>query len=68
MRSDLHDIKVIYQTATERAVCVKQVEGGPDIWIPKSRCEVEAKDGHLRRGAVVTLTSDETTLTEKGLI
>lgn len=68
MRSNLHDIEVIYQHQTERAVCVREVEGGPDIWIPKSRCEIEAGPQGIRRGAVVTLTSDEATLAEKGLI
>lgn len=68
MRSNLHDIDVIYQHQTERAFCVRETEGGPDIWIPKVRCEIDANDGHLRRGAVVTLTADEDILSEKGLI
>ena len=68
MRSDLHDIDVIYQTDTEKAVCVREVEDGPDIWIPKSRCEIEGKSGALRRGAVAVLTADEAILSEKGLI
>lgn len=65
MKSDLKDIEVIFQHATERAVCVRADEDGEDIWIPLSGCEVE---GDRRRGGVVTLTASERLLTEKGLI
>ena len=65
MKSDLHDIEVIYQTETERAVCVRETEDGDDVWIPKSLCEV---DGETRRGGIVTLTAGERILQERGLI
>ena len=65
MRSDLTDIEVIFQTETERAVCVRDAEGGTDVWIPKSLCEVE---GDRLRGRTVTLTASERLLTEKGLV
>lgn len=65
MKSDLKDIEAIFQHATERAVCVRAVEGGEDIWIPLAACEV---DGDRRRGGVVTLTASEHLLFEKGLI
>ena len=35
-RSDLADIQVIYQTRTERAVCIRETEDGPDVWLPMS--------------------------------
>ena len=31
-RSDLADLQVIYQTRTERAVCIRETEDGPDVW------------------------------------
>ena len=43
MKSDLHDMEVIYQHRTEKAVCVRQYEGADDVWIPLSACEIEAK-------------------------
>jgi hypothetical protein len=72
MKSDLHDIKVIYQHHTDRAVCIRETEGGPDIWIPLATCEVEPDlaDTFRRpqRGDIVTLTAPERVLNEKGLI
>lgn len=66
MKSDLVDISVQFQHQTEAAVCVRAVEGGADIWIPKSRCEIQQTDP--RRGHYVLLTTDEATAIEKGLI
>lgn len=65
MRSDLADLMVIYQHATERAVCVRETEDGQDVWLPLSEVEVE---GDTRRGKAVTLTAPEWLLTEKGLL
>ena len=65
MKSTLCDIEVIYQTETERAVCVREDERTDDTWLPKAECEI---DGTLERGTVVTLTAPEWLLTEKGLI
>jgi len=68
-RSDIHDLTVIYQHATERAVCIRETEDSPAIWIPLSQCEIEARDkGDLRRGCIAILTAQESVLTEKGLI
>lgn len=71
MRSDLHDIEVIYQHRTERAVCVRETEDGPDIWIPLSLCEIEPKVGDLfgglSRGRPAILTASERVLIERGL-
>lgn len=71
MRSDLHDVDVIYQTQTEKAVCVKAYEGAPDVWVPLSQCQIEHRDGEgaeLRRGSVAVLTASESLLIDKGLI
>lgn len=65
MKSDLIDIEVIFQAATDRAYCVREFEGGEDIWLPKSKCQI---DGEEKRGAVVPLTAPEWLLMEKGLI
>ena len=65
MRSDLHDIEVVFQTQTERAICVRPEEAGEDVWLPKSQCEI---DGEPVRGSIVTLTAGERLLNEKGLI
>ena len=66
MKSDLVDISVQFQHQTDAAVCVRAVEDGPDIWIPKARCEILQTDP--RRGHYVQLTTDETTAIEKGLV
>jgi hypothetical protein len=66
MKSTIHDISVQFQHQTEAAVCVREVEDGPDIWVPKSRCEIFPPQP--MRGQIVTLTSDEWTLQEKGLV
>jgi hypothetical protein len=72
MRSDLHDVTVIYQTRTEKAVCVRETETSPDIWIPASQCEVAPVEGDmfgaLSRGRPCILTAPERVLTDKGLI
>lgn len=65
-RSDLVDLQVIYQTSTERAVCVRETEDSPDVWLPLSEVEIEPLSP--RRRDVVTLTGPEWLMTEKGLI
>jgi hypothetical protein len=69
MRSDLHDVEVIFIHATERAVCIRAQEGGREVWIPKSQCEIATDaGGEPRRGRIATLTAPEGVLLEKGLI
>ena len=68
MRSDIYDLEVIYQHQTERAVCIREIEDGPDVWIPLSLCEIATKTGDLHRGCVTILTAQEGILQEKGLI
>jgi hypothetical protein len=66
MKSNLLDISVQFQHQTENAVCIREIENGPDIWIPKSRCEIlQTKP---MRGHYVLLTTDENTAIEKGLV
>lgn len=70
----LHDVTVIYQTATAGAVCVRETENGPDIWIPRSQGKVAAPQATLlggaplRRGQIAILTAREAVLIEKGLL
>lgn len=72
VRSNIHDIAVIFQHQTERAVCIRETEHGPDIWIPLSLCEIEPREGDLlgglSRGCAAILTASEPVLMEKGLI
>lgn len=65
MKSDLHDIDVIFQHATDRAVCVRADEDGEDQWIPLALCEVE---GNRVRGGAITLTAPQRILEERGLV
>ena len=66
MKSTIFDIEVQFQHQTDDAVCVRETEDGEDIWLPKSRCEIYPQTPV--RGQYVTLTSDEATLMEKGLV
>ena len=72
MRATLHEVTVEYQTQTDLAVCIREVEGGPDIWIPHAQCTVDPLRGDLlggiARGTLVTLTASEQTLIDKGLL
>lgn len=65
-KSNLVDLSVQFQHQTEGAVCIREVEGGPDIWIPKSRCQIEQTNP--LRGHYVLLTTDEDMAAEKGLV
>lgn len=65
-RSDLADLQVIYQTSTERAVCVRETEDSPDVWLPLSEVEIEPLSP--RRWDVVTLTGPEWLMVRKGLL
>lgn len=65
MRSNLHDISVEFQHRTEKAVCVREIEGGPDIWLPLAEIEIT---GDQRRGGIVEITAPEWLLTEKELV
>jgi len=65
-RSNIHDISVQFRHQTEAAVCIRETEDGGDIWIPKSRCEIDPPTP--TRGQIITLSSDESTLADKGLI
>ena len=66
MKSNLVDISVQFQHQTEAAVCIRIVENGSDIWIPKSRCEILQTEP--MRGHYILLTTDESTAIEKGLV
>jgi len=65
MKSDIIDIEVIFQTVTERSVCVRADEDSDeDIWLPLAICEI---DGRRVRGGVVTISAPESVMIEKGL-
>ena len=68
-RSNLIDLTVIYQTRTGAAVCIRETEDSPDIWLPLSEVEVYREDElPPARHDVVTLTGPEWLFTEKGLL
>ena len=73
-RKTLLTVAAIYQTRTDRAVCVREVEDGPDIWLPRSETTIEDGLGTLfagtppARGEPVTVTAPEWLLIEKGLL
>lgn len=66
MRSNIIDLTVQFQHQTAAAVCIRETETSDDIWIPKSRCEIDPD--RPTRGQIITLTTDENTASEKGLI
>ena len=67
MRSDLHDVQVIFQTTTAKGgLCVRADEGGADVWLRLRDCQIEPAEP--RRGQVVTLTAPEGVLIDKGLV
>lgn len=66
MKSNVIDLSVQFQHATDRAICIRDVESGPDIWIPKSLCEIDP--AAPARGQVITLTTDESTAIDRGLV
>ena len=66
MRSNIIDLMVQFQHQTAAAICIRETETSDDIWIPKSRCEIDPEQPS--RGQIVTLTTDENTASEKGLI
>ncbi|PJN96858.1 hypothetical protein CNY89_00165 [Amaricoccus sp. HAR-UPW-R2A-40] len=69
MRSDIEEVDVIFQTMTDRAVCVRGDEDGEDIWLPLSQVEIEDMEGReLRRGRPAILSGPEWLLTDKGLL
>lgn len=71
MHSTIEDVEVIYQTQTDKAICVRKHERDKaDVWIPKSQAEIEpAEPGtELYRGAVAVLSAPENLLIEKGLV
>lgn len=76
MKSDLVDVDVIYQTETEKAVCVREHETATkDIWIPKSQCQFyrkaagnDASQLPARRGCIISLTAPASVLEDKGLV
>ncbi len=66
MKPNKVELSVQFQCQTETDVCIRAVEDGPDIWLPKSSCEIlQTKPC---RGHYVLLTTDEHTAAEKELI
>lgn len=67
MRSNIVDIECIFQTRTQKAICVREHETAEtDVWLPLSQVEYEPA-GPLR-GMKVTVSMPEGLAQDKGLI
>lgn len=66
---ELETVEVIYQTESASGLCVREVEDGPDIWLPLSEIEFSAKGGsEPDRGDVIAVEAPEWLLADRGLI
>jgi hypothetical protein len=65
---DLVEVEAIFQTVTDRAVCVKDDEDGEDIWLPFSVCIFAPNPNTLDRGDTITASVPEWLAERKGLI
>lgn len=69
MKSNIHDIDVLFVWETDKAYGVKETEDSDTVFVPKSQCELTPKVGpELVRGRLAVLTAEEWILSEKGLI
>lgn len=65
-KTGIVELLVLYQHATERAICVRSDEQSKtDVWLPLSMVEVH---GEKVRGKVVTIVGPESLFIEKELI
>ncbi len=60
-------VSVIFQTQTERAVCVREEREGDDIWLPLSQIEFDDLADY-ERGERIELWGPEWLFESKGLI
>lgn len=68
-RSNIHDITVLFETETDKAFGVKEYEGAPTVFFPKSKSECVPHEGSmLVKGKPCQITAEEWLLEEKGLI
>ena len=69
MRSNIHDVTVLFVHETEKAYGVKEHEDAEVVWLPKSMSECIPLEGSmLRKGKPCQITAEESLLSEKGLI
>lgn len=69
MKSNIHDIDVVFVRETEKAYGIRSHEDGDLVWVAKSQCELEPKVGpELVMGRLAVLTAEEWLLSEKELI
>lgn len=65
MRSNIHDVSVLFECETPAAIGVRAQEGAALVWLPFSEIEVS---GARLRGAVVEVTAEDWLLKREGLI
>lgn len=72
MREDDDDatVTVLFQTTSDSAVCVREHEDGPDIWLPLSQVEFEKTrgSGAPERDDVIRLSAPEWLLNDRGML
>lgn len=69
MRSNIHDITVLFVHETDKAFGVAEYEGAEVKWFPKSQSECSPLEGSmLIKGKPCQITAEESLLSEKGLI
>lgn len=69
MRSNIHDVTVLFEHETEKAFGVREHEDAPVVWFPKSMSECMPLEGSLLvKGKPCQLTAEEDLLSEKGLV
>lgn len=65
-RSNLVDLSVEFLHHTDAAVLVSG--GDKEVWLPKSKCEIEVDLDSLKRGDAIEVTCEDWLAKEKGLI
>jgi hypothetical protein len=56
---------MVFQAATDRAICVREDEDGEDIWLPQSQIQW---DRDAERGEEIEIIVPEWLLENKGLL
>ena len=61
------ELEFIYQTQTDRAVCVREDEDGEDVWLPLSQVSLDELT-EPDRGDAITIVGPQWLFEAKGLL
>jgi hypothetical protein len=64
-RNDTDTYDLIYQTETEKAICVREMPDAEDVWLPKSQIDYE--EG-AERGDTIVVEIPDRLAEDKGLV